>query len=179
MAFQGLMYYGTGTPVVVDPEAELAMLLNTMVMIQGGNNILLSVPALGEDQTQGCIAVATKIPFAVEGLVVIVAGCVFGLLMMLIIYVLLLWSEDQVMKDATEYFPDNVVGWAALAAKEHQISKDQNYSGRVRQRELKNWVVGLDLVRGQRKLRVMPQDSVREEFTLQNRGNWSERGLLS
>ena len=90
---------------------------------------MLSVPALGEDQTQGRIAAATKIPFAVEGLVVIVAGCVFGLLMMLIIYALLLWSEDQVMKDATEYFPDNVVGWAALAAKEHQISKAQIYSG--------------------------------------------------
>jgi hypothetical protein len=179
MAFQGLMYYGTGTPVVVDPEAELAMLLNTMVMVQGGNNILLSVPALGEDQTQGCIAPATKIPFVVEALVLVVVGCAFGLLLLFVVYSLIIWSKDRVMKDATKHFPDNVVGWAALAAKEHQISKEQNYSGRVRQRELKNWVVGLDLVRGQRKLRVMPQNSVREEFPLQNRGYGPERGLLS
>jgi hypothetical protein len=47
--FQGLMYYGTGTPVVQDPEQELAMLLNTMVMVYGGNNMLLSVPAPNAD----------------------------------------------------------------------------------------------------------------------------------
>jgi hypothetical protein len=179
LTFQGLMYYGTGTPVVVDPEAELTMLLNTMVMVQGGNNILLSVAALGEDRTQGCIAPATNILFVEEGLVLIVAGCAFGLLPLLIVYALLLWSKDRLMKDATEHFPDNIVGGAALAAKEHQISKEQNYSGRIRQRELKYCVVGLDLVRGQRKLRVMPQDSVREGFPLQNRGNGPERGLLS
>jgi hypothetical protein len=39
--------------------------------------------------------------------------------------------------------------------------------------------VGLDLVRGQRKLRVVPQDLVREEFPFQNRGHGPERGLLS
>lgn len=177
--FQGLMYYGTGTPVVSDPEAGLAMLLNTMVMVQGGNNILLSTPVLGEDQTQGCIVSATKVPFGVEALVLVVAGCAVGLLFVLIVYGLLLWSKDRVMQEATQHFPDNVVGWAALAAKEHNISMEPQYSGRVRQRELKNWVVGLDLVRGQRKLRVMPRGAVIEEFPLQNEWNGPERGILS
>jgi hypothetical protein len=64
--FQGLMYYGALTPVVHDPEQELAMLLNTMAMVYGGNNMLLSSPALNADQTQGCIITATRIPLGVD-----------------------------------------------------------------------------------------------------------------
>jgi hypothetical protein len=51
LAFQGLMYYDTLTPITQDPDQELAMLLNTMVTVYDGNNILLSVPALDADQT--------------------------------------------------------------------------------------------------------------------------------
>jgi hypothetical protein len=167
------MYYGTGTPVVQDPEQELAILLNTMVMVQGGNNILLSIPAFNADQTQGCIVLATNIPLVVEALVLIVAGLLIGMVIFLVSYAVRLWLKDRVMKEATKDLPDTVVAWATLAAKEHQISKDQNFAGRVSQRELMSWVVGLEEVRGERKLRVIPKDAITDELPLLNEINGS------
>jgi hypothetical protein len=84
--FQGLMYYGTGTPVVQDPEQELAMLLNTMVMVYGGNNMLLTVSAPNADHTQGCIVSATHIPLVVEALVLIIATLLVILTVLLTSY---------------------------------------------------------------------------------------------
>lgn len=158
LTFQGLMYYGSLTSVVDDPGQQLAMLLNTMIMVQGGNNILLSTPALDADQTEGCIILATKIPLVVEALVLIVAGVLLGLLILFISYALRLWSKDETRKKATQNFPDTVVAWAALAAKEHKISQDPNFDGQIKKRNLKNWVVGLEEGSGQQKLRIMPKD---------------------
>jgi hypothetical protein len=107
--FQGPMYYGTGTPVVQDPEQELAMLLNTMVMVYGGNNMLLSVPAPNADQTQGCIVSATHIPLVVEALVLIIAALLVILTVLLASYALRLWAKDRVLKVATNDLPDTVV----------------------------------------------------------------------
>jgi hypothetical protein len=179
LAFQGLMYYGSLTPVVEDPGKELAMLLNTMVMVYGGNNILLSVPASDADNTQGCIVMATDIPLIVEVLVLTVAGILVALITLLACYSLLFCTKDRVLKEATSHLPDTVVAWAALAAKEHQISKQGNFSGRIRQRELKNWVVGLEIINGQRKLRVMPADASSYNLPLRAAANESQRGLLA
>jgi len=171
------MYYGTGTPAVDDPGAELAMLLNTMVMVYGGNNMLLSVPAPDADQTQGCIVMAAHVPLAVEILVFFVAGFAVGLILLLIVYALILWTKESVLREAVGRLPDTVVAWAALAAKEHRISKQGTFAGRVRQRELKDWVVGLESVNGERKLRIMPADFIPEERPFQD--NWSQRRLLA
>jgi hypothetical protein len=179
MAFQGLMYYGSLTPAVKDPEQELAMLLNTMVMVYGGNNILLSVPAPDADQTQGCIVMAAHIPLVVEAMVLIVAALLLALSVLLFTYALILFAKDSVLKEATSHLPDTSVAWVALAAKEHRISKQADYSGRVRQRELKDWVVGLDIINGQRRLRVMPTEAIPEEIPLHDGANWSQRGLLA
>jgi hypothetical protein len=51
--------------------------------------------------------------------VLIVAGILIGLSIALVSYGLRLWSKDSVLKDATKYMPDTVVGWAALVAEEH------------------------------------------------------------
>jgi len=177
LSFQGLMFYGSGTPAVDDPGQELAMLLNTMVMVYGGNNILLSIPDLDADQTQGCIVMAANVPLAVEALVIVVAVSLVGLISLLVIYSIRLWTKDKVLREEISHVPDTVVAWAALAAKEHRISKQGNFSGRVRQRELKDWVVGLETVNGERKLRIMPGDVIPDERPLQD--NWSQRGLLA
>jgi hypothetical protein len=55
MAFQGLMYYGTFSPIIENPEEQLAILLNTMMMIQWGNSFLLSTPLPDDDQTYDCL----------------------------------------------------------------------------------------------------------------------------
>jgi hypothetical protein len=62
---------------------------------------------------------------------------------------------------------------------EHRISYQRSDAGRVRQRELKSWVVGLEeAVRGQPKLRVMPEDTITDtdEIPLQYGVNASGYG---
>jgi hypothetical protein len=177
--FQGLMYYGTGTPVVQDPEQELAMLLNTMVMVYGGNNMLLTVSAPNADHTQGCIVSATHIPLVVEALVLIIATLLVILTVLLTSYALRLWAKDRVLKVATNDLPDTVVAWATLAAKEHQLSKQAVATAQVRQKELKHWVVGLEVLNGHRRLRIMPKEAIPDESPLQDGVNASERGLLA
>lgn len=172
-------YYGSLTPAVKYPEKELAMLLNTMVMVYGGNNILLFVPAPDADQTQGCIVMAAHIPLVVEAMMLIVATLLVSLTALLFTYALILFAKDRVLKEATRHLPDTSVAWAAMAAKEHRISKQADYSGRVRQRGLKDWVVGLEVVDGQRKLRVLPAEAISDEIPLQNGANWSQRRLLA
>jgi hypothetical protein len=157
------MFYGLGTPAVDDPGQELAMLLNTMVMVYGGNNILLSIPDLDVHQTQGCIVMAANVPLAVEALVIIVAAPLVGLISLLVIYSIRLWTKDKVFQEEISHVPDTVVAWAAFAAKEHRISKQRNFSQQVRQRGLKDWVVELESVNGERKLRIMPGDVIPDE----------------
>ena len=45
--FQGLMYYGTGTRSISNPALELAILLNTMTMVQGGRQHASFHPGVG------------------------------------------------------------------------------------------------------------------------------------
>ena len=56
LVMQGSMYNGADTPAVSNVPDQLAMLLNTMVMVSGGNNNLNSAPAADDDQTQGCLS---------------------------------------------------------------------------------------------------------------------------
>ncbi|RHZ46076.1 uncharacterized protein CDV56_104519 [Aspergillus thermomutatus] len=160
--FQGLMYYGTGTPSVSDPERELAILLNTMTMVQGGDNILLSFPALDADQTQGCIVFATDVPLVIEALVLIVAGLFAGLVVLSIIYALRIRFTPRGVREAIKYLPDGVVGWAVKAVQEHreEDEPDQLQRVRVRRREIKNWLVGFE--GGEPRLRVFQPHSAED-----------------
>jgi hypothetical protein len=84
-----------------------------------------------------------------------------------------------VLKVATNDLPDTVVAWATLAAKEHQLSKQAVATAQVRQKELKHWVVGLEVLNGHRRLRIMPKEAIPDESPLQDGVNASERGLLA
>jgi hypothetical protein len=44
-----------------------------MMMIQGAKNYLLATPALGVDHTQGCVVVVTRIAWALEALILLLA----------------------------------------------------------------------------------------------------------
>jgi len=90
------------------------------------------------------------------------------LLLLLIVYALRMCWQDREAKEAMKLLPDGVVAWAALAGNEYRISTDGVFAGRVRQRELGSWVVRLEGVRGQQKLRVMPRDAVTDELRPRN-----------
>ncbi|KAJ5776972.1 hypothetical protein N7520_000218 [Penicillium odoratum] len=142
--FQGLMYYGTGTTSISDPTTELAILLNTMTMVQGGDNILLSVPAPDADQTQGCIIAGTDVPLVIEALVLLVGGLFVGLVLLSIIYALRIRFTRGGLKEALEALPDGVIGWAVKAAQEHRDNSepDPGNHATVEGREIKNWLIG-------------------------------------
>jgi hypothetical protein len=164
LIFQGLMYDGSDTPIVTDPATELAMLLNTIIMVQGGNNVIISAPPLDEDQTQGCIAPATEVPSVVEALVLIATGLFILLTVVYLVYAWKLHNMEAEIRGATKHLPDGVVGWVVQAAKEHQIGKDEDFQCRIRKRELESWVVGLE---GEdRRLRVFRHNDVREDIAL-------------
>lgn len=94
----------------------------------------------------------------------IIAALLVILTVLLASYALRLWAKDRVLKAATNDLPDTVVAWATLAANEHQLSKQAGATAQVRQKELKNWVVGLEVLNGYPRLRIMPKDAIRAEF---------------
>ena len=156
LTYQGLMYYGTGSDMIGEPQQQLARLLNTIVMIQGGDNDVLNTPSIDADQTIGCISEATHIPAVVEALFLIV------IIILLILFVLTLFYAQQLKRlhvngnDPTEYLPGDIVEWASFAAQEHSFAEQTNLPGNVTPDDLKNWVVGLEVSRNERRLRVMP-----------------------
>jgi len=154
--YQGLMYYGTGSNLIDKPEQQLAMLLNTIIMIQGGDNNVLTTPSIDADQTIGCISEATHVPAVVEALFLIV------IIILLIFFILTLFYAQQLKRlqvnanDPTEYLPGGIVEWASFAAQEHSFAEEMNLPGNVTPDDLKNWVVGLEVSGNEQKLRVMP-----------------------
>jgi hypothetical protein len=62
------------------------MLLNTIVKVQGGQNTLISSPAIDADHTQARIVFAAKIPLVVEVMVLVVLGLLLCLLLLLRLY---------------------------------------------------------------------------------------------
>lgn len=127
--FQGLMYYGTNTPAVNNVTDELAMLLNTMVMISGGDNYLLAEPPAGGDQTQGCIKVVAYVPLVMIGLFSFVGG--LFLVSILLFIVSLSWLRrvrsglgERVVNEL-DTIPQDVLEWAVLAARGQSVDTDQ------------------------------------------------------
>jgi hypothetical protein len=153
--FQGLMYYGTGTPSVTNPTLQLAILLNTLTMVQGGDNIILSIPAPNADQTQGCIVPATDVPPVIMALVLIVAGSFVSLIVVFLVYTWQMRFTHRGLQPSIKYLPDGVIGWTVKAAQEHRDSRepDDGQYARVRRREIKNWLIGYE--DGQPRLRML------------------------
>jgi hypothetical protein len=104
LAFQGLMYYGSLTPIVEQPDEQLAILLNSMVMIQGGNNYPLSRPLPDADQTYGCLIYATKIPLVVEVLILLSAIFLVAAFLAFVVCWLNVLKQPKSQKAATKTY---------------------------------------------------------------------------
>lgn len=135
--FLGLMYWGTNTDAVSDVGDQLAMLLNTMVMISGGDNYLLGVPPPGADKTQGCVVIAAYVPPAIIGIFFAAAGLLAGVVLAYGVAAVQLkhsMGRQPVKKAEIETVPQSVEEWAMLAAREHEV--------RITATELKQFRVG-------------------------------------
>ncbi len=131
LVMQGLMYNGADTPAVSNVPDQLAMLLNTMVMISGGNNNLNSAPAADDDQNQGCLSTVAYVPTGM----VVVAISVAALLVVLAIAWLCAWLHLSYLKrhakprnpgraGEIELLPQAIEEWALLAARGPQAAEE-------------------------------------------------------
>jgi hypothetical protein len=124
---QGLMYSGSYSLLVPTLTDELEIVLNTMIMVQGGGNFLLWDPTNFQldnggvvDPKQGCLILGTIIPAEVEFLVLFVALMMVAIVVTYLIYHFKVLRHARDNKEASKHVPGDVVTWAALAAKEHQ-----------------------------------------------------------
>jgi hypothetical protein len=139
--FQGLMYNGFNTSAIQDVQDALAILLNTMTMISGGNNYLLAEPEAGQDKTQGCLARAAYVPTVMVVIFLVVAGLGITAFVAWCITSLRLFRSPSEL----EALPLSAEEWAAFAAREYLSTANNNQDvvvAPVETSELKSFRVG-------------------------------------
>jgi hypothetical protein len=128
---QGLMYEGNFSPLITEAETTLEIILNSMITVQGGGNFVqwtydsffsstYSNNGPNPSRDQGCIITATIIPPEVEFLIVFTALVLSAIFITFLVYHLRYLRHAQDNKSAAQQVPNDVLSWAALAAKEHQ-----------------------------------------------------------
>jgi hypothetical protein len=134
--FQGSMYDGTGTPAANDTGGILERYLNSMIMVAGGGNFLLSTST---EDTQGCLVSQTSVPLLVVILfsLVGVATALFAASAMSI----WIWFHFRAgrlqslhhyttyYKDIDTHTPDDLVSWMAHATRESAM-RESHIKGR-------------------------------------------------
>jgi hypothetical protein len=137
--FQGTIYDGTGTPAAANVSERIEWLLNSMMMVGGGANNLLSTPPAGQE-TQGCLGKRTSVPWPV----IAIFGVVTLILVFLTLYLLFLlaslqrWGPEERKKfrDA----PDDLLSWMAQAAREVGFrTQDEDVEQNVKSKVLVEW----------------------------------------
>jgi hypothetical protein len=140
-SFQGLVYNGRYTPASNDTGSILEEVLNSMVMVAGGNNFLLNTTAT--DETQGCLVVRTNIHLAV----VILTSAITAITMVMLIYWIVLivlkrrckkkktGAQKQYIKNVEKLTPSDVFDWIALAVR---ISQGKEID--IKAKKLKKWI---------------------------------------
>jgi hypothetical protein len=117
---QGAVYDGTGTPASNNTQGILEEVLNSMIMVTGGGNYLLSIPA--GNTTQGCITPRTYIPWAVVTLAAVVATMA---LLLLVFWHYLLTRihfvgrrQKMELVESVKYTPGSIFTWMVEAVRE-------------------------------------------------------------
>lgn len=138
----GTMYYGANTPLQTNAIGRLAWYLDSMIMVAGGGNNLLSLPPVSAP-TQGCRLQGTNLPLSI---IVLTAGCTLLLTVVVVSY-MVLWIllRQHKQRYMVQDLPDSIVGWMSQASSEAKGGME-----RVRSAELNEW----DLVATVHGLRV-------------------------
>lgn len=111
--------------------------LNSIVMVAGGKDYLLSTPTdEGGGATQGCQEQKTFIPFEI---LIMLGLATMGLLTvsMSLLVLCILDRREFIGEKITQQMPNDLVGWMVQAVQEHRGE------GGVASREIKNWAFGI------------------------------------
>lgn len=142
-----ILYQGAGTDAATNAAQQLEQYLNTMTMVQGGSNSMLSFPT--DNFEYGCIKDKTSIALGVVVLVIFTAF-VFVITFLYWIILLLIISKHAISRMAKRRsglgiknikpVPDSVISWMLQAARENIQSSDTNAgSAPKKEGELRNW----------------------------------------
>jgi hypothetical protein len=114
---EGMFYYGADTVLSLDADKIMERLLNTMTMIQGGNDYLLAT-APANDPKYGCLKPRTNIPDGILALIGI--ELVFCLLLVLsyIFDWFRLRSMDPTRRKLADRLPYGQTSWIVHAVRE-------------------------------------------------------------
>jgi len=140
--FQGSVYYGTGTNASNNTGGILEQVLNSMIMVAGGNNYLLdSSHAL---DTQGCLTTRTYLLWELIVLAGLMALILIFLLLLWLVLAIQLnkWSRQMKPEDVRwirKYTPIGTFPWMAQAVRESALLQGTRI---VDMADLKAWYFG-------------------------------------
>jgi hypothetical protein len=136
LRLQGYVYDGTRTNATNNPGAILEQYLNSIIMVAGGKDYLLSIPTNeSAGSTQGCQVQKTFVPVEVLVMLSLVtAGLVSS---GVTLFVLHMWERiDHVDQKLSQTVPNDLVSWMSQAVQEHRGGRN------ITPRELKTWAFG-------------------------------------
>jgi hypothetical protein len=153
---EGILYMGANTNISTLAQANLERYLNSMTMVQGGSNTILSSYTVdGDHRYYGCVTEMTTLSAAIIALVVF-AGLI--LLITAAYWFFLLWSLGKhslfkrIRGDSSRKnikpVPDSTLSWILQAAREASMSTGAGYTygdGSIylgvprRETELRGW----------------------------------------
>jgi hypothetical protein len=132
-----VLYNGAGTAAQSNPGITLEKALNSMVMVAGGKDYLLSSPTNdGGGGSQGCLQQMTSVPVEI----LIMLGLVTVGLILVSTRLLVLCIRDHmelIDQKIAQPMPNDLVSWMVQAVQEYR-GKDG-----VSAQEIKNWAFGL------------------------------------
>jgi len=174
-----ILYTGANTKARTDAAQQLEQYLNTMTMVQGGSNSVLSLPSI-HDFEYGCMKDKTSIALGVFVLVIFTA---FILVLTFLYWIILLLiisihAMSRVKKRRSglgikniKPVPDDIIGWMLQAARENVQSSDANADSAPKKRkDLRDWCFTIvDSSQGVARM-VRTRGNVTTNMTVQNGG---------
>ena len=134
--FQGIMYTGTGGPLVDNSTDLLSRYLNSMFMVQASNNTLSS-SILPEDPfpLEGCVTDTTEVPF----FIVVLVPFIFLTIIAMGLWWLITEMRIGLHRHTVKSLPYDGTDWMLQAMREHDM---KSYNGKVLEynpRDISRW----------------------------------------
>jgi hypothetical protein len=165
--FQGGCYDGSGTPARTDVDTWLEQLLNTMLMVLGGDNYLLSSPD-SSSNTQGCVVTKTDVPIPIFVLVGVFAFILIAITACWLVALARIASAKRSnrleLNSALDMLPNGLTTWMLAATRESAMPSRNDFVA-TKASALKEW--NLDLVQSMVRVSGPGQNSEEEGLVQQ------------
>jgi hypothetical protein len=153
---EGILYTGAGTPISNYSQGNLEQYLNSMTMVQGGSNTILTKDTFdGDHRYYGCVREMATLNPAIIALAIF-AGLIFLITFGYWIYLLSIVGKHALFKKIKgdrsrkniKPVPDSTLSWVLQAAREASMPGGTNYGygdGAMllgvpkREQELRGW----------------------------------------